>query len=740
LPANGFQNAAVSTQIKATFDEPMDETTVTDQTFRVVVVGAGSVAGTVTIDEKVTTFTPNPPLAIGEQYEVTITTGVKDAAGNAMEQQYEWTFGTIPDTTPPTVVSVFPANGATLVSAGTPIRATFSEPMDDASVNNTTFFVTGTGGSVGGSVSLDVDVATFTATSPLSPGEYTVTITPGVRDANQLAMKQAFTWRFTTPPLPEANAGDDVAATRGKRVTLDGSASTNPGNSRVYSWSWRQVPKSTVTLNDANTAAPSFIAPGVVSTMKFELVVTNNTGRSAPDTVVVRVFEHGGRTHFVSTRGDDNNPGTLISPKRTIQAAINAADAAGVGGDVYVAEGEYTQLIDLKAGVSVYGGYDESTWLRDASVSITSIKASGFVTNRVVGAVYGSGANNMTLDGLAIESGEGRSTLQGWAGSSVAVTLRASTGVTISNCAITAGAGQGGDNGAPGAPYANRANAGSVGGRGGDCIYSCCNDPTNCSKAGIGGTGTGRQGGDGGPGLNDKGCTGTAGAGNPFSGGLGGGFSGGGDDGRSGSSIGTAGGNGPGSSGFGDADAAGMYRPANEAQNGTIGGPGQGGGGGGGGGGNNFSCGGAGGGGGAGGAGGLQGSKGMSGGASIGLWLVLGSDVAVVNTIITTGDGGVGGAGGEGGAGQPGGFGEAGGVGGGDGKGRGGNGGDGSQGGPGGHGGGGGGGPSVGVALDSGSKYRPSGSTTINLGAGGDPGTSPGNNGARGVATAIKNL
>ena len=44
-----------------------------------------------------------------------------------------------PDTTPPTITARSPADGATNVSTGANVTATFSEPMDPATINGTNF-------------------------------------------------------------------------------------------------------------------------------------------------------------------------------------------------------------------------------------------------------------------------------------------------------------------------------------------------------------------------------------------------------------------------------------------------------------------------------------------------------------------------------------------------------------------------------------------------------------------------
>ncbi|MEO1266719.1 MAG: MopE-related protein [Myxococcota bacterium] len=74
---------------------------------------------------------------------------------------------------------------------------------------------------------------------------------------------------------------------------------------------------------------------------------------------------------FVSRTGDDANLGTLDSPVQSIQRAI---DLAGEGRDqVYVAAGVYTETVQLRAGVSVYGGYSFDYRRRDIAGNETAI-------------------------------------------------------------------------------------------------------------------------------------------------------------------------------------------------------------------------------------------------------------------------------------------------------------------------------------------------------------------------------
>ena len=66
--------------------------------------------------------------------------------------------------------------------------------------------------------------------------------------------------------------------------------------------------------------------------------------------------------------GSDQNPGTIVQPKRTIGAAIAAAKSFSPVRSVYVSKGAYNEVVTLLAGVDVHGGYDAANgWARSAA-------------------------------------------------------------------------------------------------------------------------------------------------------------------------------------------------------------------------------------------------------------------------------------------------------------------------------------------------------------------------------------
>ena len=110
--------------------------------------------------------------------------------------------------TPPTVLaaSVTPPDGSTLVCPNLAvITATFSKAMDPATINTTTFTLSGPGGSVTGTtVTYDPSTSIATLTPPaasLTPNtKFTATITTGAVDTFGNHLAANFVWSFTTSP------------------------------------------------------------------------------------------------------------------------------------------------------------------------------------------------------------------------------------------------------------------------------------------------------------------------------------------------------------------------------------------------------------------------------------------------------------------------------------------------------------------------------------------------------------
>jgi hypothetical protein len=109
--------------------------------------------------------------------------------------------GAIKGLTPPIVTSVLPPDGAVGACPNTIVTATFSEAMNPATINGSTFTLTGPSAAVTGVVTYDAssNTAIFTPSSTLALNTlYTATITTGARDAFGNPLASNFVWTFTT--------------------------------------------------------------------------------------------------------------------------------------------------------------------------------------------------------------------------------------------------------------------------------------------------------------------------------------------------------------------------------------------------------------------------------------------------------------------------------------------------------------------------------------------------------------
>jgi hypothetical protein len=207
-PAPFAPNVALSAPITATFSQAMNCATLASPatTFTVTDQDGVAVSGTVTCSGSVATFTPTGGAlpSNGTTYTATITTGATDLIGFPLAAgNYVWSFTTI--VLPPTV-TVVPVNNAIGVPVTQVLTATFSEAMNCATLNSTTFTLAGPGTTpvTGGTVNCSGNVATFTPPSgTLAYGTlYTATISTGAQNLAGQGVPLTM-WSFTTiTPVP----------------------------------------------------------------------------------------------------------------------------------------------------------------------------------------------------------------------------------------------------------------------------------------------------------------------------------------------------------------------------------------------------------------------------------------------------------------------------------------------------------------------------------------------------------
>ncbi|RYY88112.1 MAG: hypothetical protein EOO15_09920, partial [Chitinophagaceae bacterium] len=216
-PINGAINVPTFQVIKATFNEAMDPATINGTTF-LVKQGSNAVAGTVSYAGLVASFTPTNPLTANTVYTATITSAVRDPAGNAMVADYVWNFNT---GAVPIVVSTDPANGASDVALNRVVTALFSTAMDPATINSTSVVLRQGTTVVPGVVTYSGSTATFTPAAPFTANTvYTGTITTAAKDVAGNAMAANYTWSFATGAPPTVIATVPANGATGVPVSI----------------------------------------------------------------------------------------------------------------------------------------------------------------------------------------------------------------------------------------------------------------------------------------------------------------------------------------------------------------------------------------------------------------------------------------------------------------------------------------------------------------------------------------
>lgn len=206
-PVNGATDVVFSKLITATFSTVMDPSTINAASFTIT-QGGLVIPGTISYSGMVATFTPISPLTPKTVYTGTITTASKDAAGNAMAVNYNWSFAT---GVIPAVIATDPVNTATNILLSKVVTATFNKLMNPLTITGTTFLLKQGPILIPGVVTYTGTTATFTPTGLLTPNTvYTGTITAGVKDTAGNILPLDYVWSFTTGNAPVIISTDPV--------------------------------------------------------------------------------------------------------------------------------------------------------------------------------------------------------------------------------------------------------------------------------------------------------------------------------------------------------------------------------------------------------------------------------------------------------------------------------------------------------------------------------------------------
>jgi hypothetical protein len=418
-PLSGAAGVSINTTVTANFSEAINSSTVTATTFQLRDAGNNLVSATVSTSSNQIILTPSSLLSSSTVYTATITggaSGVKDLAGNALASNYSWSFTTASvDNTPPTVISVSPASGATGVSTGTNLTATFSEAINSSTVTTGTFQLRDAGNNlVSATVSTSSNQITLTTSSVLSGSTvYTVSIiggVPGVKDISGNPLVNNYSWSFTTgtvtspPPvtIQSVSTKTGTAATAhsltgvpaGALLVLATTADVSPSDCIVSSspsLAWTKRTDAGATSSDNAEIWTAVYAAG------GSITVTSNWGAESQASVcyvvlnaepalggasATAVLQSAPLVTITTTRDNSIIFGCTADWKAINGATRTLRDAATER--LYFKDGNYTTYYYTKTAASI-AAYTEGVSLptgQQASTALLEIRSAGTVATR----------------------------------------------------------------------------------------------------------------------------------------------------------------------------------------------------------------------------------------------------------------------------------------------------------------------------------------------------------------------
>lgn len=401
----------INRKVTVGFSEVMDPLSITTLSFTLTGPGVTPVIGTVAPVGTSATFTPNTNLANNTLYTGTITTAVKDLAGNTMASNFVFSFttGALADATAPTVILVNPADLAIAVPINSAVHATFSKDMDGLTISTATFTLQTTGPplgvpSVSGAVVYDplTKIATFTPAANLAVStSYTATVTTGAKDLAGNALALDYVWSFTTDiaVVPPATSHLGSAGTFGLMAT---SAITSTGNSVINGDVSLEPGTSMTGFPPAVVNGSIHVNDTVSAQARADLLIAYNYYKGLPPGAGPNAFSAGADPGALFPGGVP--PGVYTSGSTIIASTPMTLDAAGDANAVWVFQ--IGSALTTNASITLTGGAQAKNvfWVPtlDATIGVGTIFYGTIVSGRDVTAVTGATINGRILAGATL--------------------------------------------------------------------------------------------------------------------------------------------------------------------------------------------------------------------------------------------------------------------------------------------------------------------------------------------------
>jgi hypothetical protein len=192
-----------------------------------------------------------------------------------------------PISEPPVVVVTSPIDGSTGVALETTVQAVFSEAMEGATLDSTTFTLTQGNTLIAATVTYAGLTATLTPESPLAAGtSFEATITTGAKDTQGTALAENHRWTFTTRDGP-----DTTAPTVTFTYPAEGTVNV-PIGSQIHAAFSEVMNAATLTDLTFTLTQENVPVPGTVSYSKLEAIFTPAVAL-LPNTVVTATITAG---------------------------------------------------------------------------------------------------------------------------------------------------------------------------------------------------------------------------------------------------------------------------------------------------------------------------------------------------------------------------------------------------------------------------------------------------------------
>jgi hypothetical protein len=273
--------------------------------------------------------------------------------------------GTAPVTPPgtPTVLSSSPADGATGVALNESVSATFSEPMDPATLTTTTFTLTSGAMAVpvSGTVVYAGTRAVFWPAAHLAgSGQYTATVTTGARSPSGGAMAARHTWTFTTGTQVSAGLPVSLGTAAGFAILAKSGVSTVPpsvitGDVGISPAAASAVTGFSLTADATNVFATSPQVTGKVLAADYAVPTPSSLTTAVAD-MQLAFTDAAGRAPGVTELGAGNIGGMTLAPGvyKWGTGLLLPTDVTldGLATDVWIFQ--IAQDLTLSSGVAVH--------------------------------------------------------------------------------------------------------------------------------------------------------------------------------------------------------------------------------------------------------------------------------------------------------------------------------------------------------------------------------------------------